>query len=325
MITTVVVPVDGSTTAEQALEPAARLALRLHATLEVVQVFDPAVKNPIVTGAPPIDMRLERDLRANAQKYIVGLAERARNGGGLRVETKLLEGKVTDTLIEYLRSLYNPLVVMTTHGRTGIRRAILGSVTDALVRSLTVPVLTIRAKGDEEVRVAPDFKRVLVPIADGEFGKEITETALDIFGTDHIEYVLFNAVVPMPLIPGPGEPLVIPPPVDTHRQADAAHNLLDILGAPMRARGANVRTHVVVDDSPSEAILNVVKEENPDVVCMATHGYRGLTRIVLGSVAQNVLHHSPVPVLLVRPHETDTAMDEAAREPSHARVESPEQ
>jgi nucleotide-binding universal stress UspA family protein len=314
VIKTIVVPLDGSVLAEQALEPAHYLAHRLHATIEVVQVFEPEVETPFVSGAPPIDMRLESDLRNEALAYVESVAEREGRAGDVRITAKLLEGDAVETLAAHVAALDHPLVVMTTHGRSGIRRVLLGSVTDALIRSATVPVLAIRAKKKAEAPVATRFGRVLVPIAGADFGTDIGERTSDVFGTRDVEYILLHAVIPAPLIPPVPDAAIVPPVLDLDAEEEAARNLLDALADPLRARGAHVRTRVVIDVDPGHAILDAVTEVSSDVISMATHGYRGIKRLVLGSVADNVLHHAPVPVLLVRPPESAELMDDEEAE-----------
>lgn len=313
MINMIVVPLDGSRLAEQALEPALYLAHRLHAAIEVVHVFEPSVKSPYASGAPPIDTRLDADLREEARAYIDSVAERERKAGDVRVTAKLLEEPVVETLAAHLAALDHPLIVMTTHGRSGIGRALLGSVTDALVRSATVPVLAIRARKESDGRVATRFGRVMVPIAGADFGTDMGERTADVFGTRDVEYVLVHAVIPAPLVPPP-DPSMIPPVLDLEAEEEASRNLLDALADPLRARGAHVRTRVVIDVDPAHAILDAVNEAGADAISMATHGYRGIKRLVLGSVANKVLRHSPVPVLLVRPPESAELMDDEEAE-----------
>jgi nucleotide-binding universal stress UspA family protein len=314
VIKTIVVPLDGSVLAEQALEPAHYLAHRLHATIEVVQVFEPEVETPFVSGAPPIDMRLDADLRNEALAYVESVAEREGRAGDVRMTAKLLEGDAVETLAAHLAALDHPLVVMTTHGRSGIGRVLLGSVTDALIRSATVPVLAIRVKKKAEAPVATRFGRVLVPIAGADFGTDIGERTSDVFGTKDVEYILLHAVIPAPLIPPVPDAAIVPPVLDLDAEEEAARNLLDALADPLRARGAHVRTRVVIDVDPAHAILDAVTDVSSDVISMATHGYRGIKRLVLGSVADNVLHHAPVPVLLVRPPESAELMDDEEAE-----------
>jgi nucleotide-binding universal stress UspA family protein len=310
VIGTIVVPLDGSPLSERALAPAHYLASRLHAAMEVVHVFEPEVTAPYVSGAPPFDMRLDAELRREAKAYVDRIAESERSAGDVPVRATLLHGPVVETLAAHLAEHHHALAVMMTHGRSGIERVLLGSVTDALVRSATAPVLAIRATKETDAPVASRFGRVLVPIAGADFGADMVERVADVLGATNAEYVLFHAVVPAAVIALP-DPAFFPPALDVNAEQEAARTFLDSLAAPLRARGAEVRTRVVVDVDPAHAILGAVNETRADAISMATHGYRGVERLVLGSVAAKVLRHSPVPVLLVRPPESAESMDNA--------------
>jgi nucleotide-binding universal stress UspA family protein len=318
VINMIVVPLDGSRLAEQALEPAQFLALRLHAAIEVVQVFEPSVPAMYGAGALPIDPRLDAELRQEAAAYIDSIAARERIPRGARVTAKLLEGPAVETLAAHLVALDHPLVVMMTHGRSGIGRVLLGSVTEALVRSTTVPVLAIRARTESEAPVATRFGRVLVPIAGGDFGTDMGDRTADVFGTANVEYVLLHAVIPAPLI-APLDPAIPPPVPVVDAEADTAHELLDGLADRLRARGAQVRVRVLIDVDPAHAIREAANEASADVISMATHGYHGIKRLVLGSVADTVLRHATVPVLLVRPPEPGDSMHHEEAERAAAR------
>jgi nucleotide-binding universal stress UspA family protein len=319
VISLIVVPLDGSPLAEQALEPAHYLAQRLHADIEVVQVFEPSADPPhYPLGASTLDTRLDIELRAQAKAYIESVAEREQAAGGVRVTGKLLDGPVVETLAKHVAALDRPLVVMTTHGRSGLGRALLGSVTVELVRTASVPVLTIRARKGSEVPTSVGFGRVLVPIAGPDFGADMGERTADIFGTDAVEYVLLHAILPVPLV-APMDPSIPPVLPDLSTEEEAANKLLDSLAARLRARGAHVRTHVVFDADATHAILQAVNEAGADTVSMATHGHRGIKRLVLGSVADKVLRHSPVPVLVLHPPEPIESKDHEEAERVAAR------
>ena len=300
VINVIVVPLDGSALAEQALQPAYYLAHRLHAAVEIVHVYEPTLKVRYASGAPPIDTRFDAELRQAAVAYLDAIFEREVEAADMTVSTKLLEGPVVKTLAAHVAALDRPLVVMTTHGRSGIGRALVGSVAEWLVRSATVPVLAIRARTASEPAIASRFGRVLVPIAGAEFGTHIVERTAGIFGTSEVEYVLFHAVLPVPIL-NAADPAIIPSLVDMDAEKKAANDLLADLSEPLRARGARVTTLIVIDANPASAIRAAASDTNADVISMATHGHRGVKRLVLGSVADSVLRHATVPLLLVRP------------------------
>ena len=305
MIDLIVVPLDRSDFAEQAIQPASYLAHRLRVAMELVHVVEP-LDGPYAVDSPVL-LRHKADLEREAMGYLQAVAEREGQGGEVAVRTTVLEGPVVEALSAHLVELEQPLAVMTTHGRSGLGRALLGSVMDALVRSTTAPVLAIRVRHQAAAAAASRFGRILVPIEGADFGAGIAERAADTFGIAGVEYHLMHAALPVPVLPPP-DPVLVPPVQDLDTVTDVASDMLETLAGPLRARGAHVRTRVVIDPDPSHAILEEVKESGADAIGMATHGRRGIRRLVLGSVAGKVLRHALVPVLLFRPPEAGDSM-----------------
>ncbi len=142
----ILVPVDGSATSRRGLEEAARLAKSLQAQLRLLHVVDESALtlNPEVTTAttPLID-----EFVAGGKEVLRSGLELAQ-GLGVTAETVLYEnlsGRVADLILQEAKKWGADLVVMGTHGRRGLRHAVLGSDAEAVVRSSTVPVLLVRA------------------------------------------------------------------------------------------------------------------------------------------------------------------------------------
>jgi len=143
---TVVVPVDGSTLAEGALPEAVRFARALGASLMLVQALAGDIDyylHPESFGGAARDRAEE--LEGQAQDYLAALAERVRNMGATSVETQLLHGDPATVLVDCLSTLPGHLVVMTTHGRSGLGRWVLGSIAGRLARHNDGPVLILPA------------------------------------------------------------------------------------------------------------------------------------------------------------------------------------
>ena len=144
----ILVPVDGSETAQRGLEEAIRLSKALGASVHLVHIVDetPLAMNPEtgVAAAPLVADFLE------GGKQIVEEARAYASTQGVRVDTALHEnftGRIADRILEEARKSGAELIVMGTHGRRGIRHAVLGSDAEAVLRGSTVPVLLVRAPG----------------------------------------------------------------------------------------------------------------------------------------------------------------------------------
>ena len=148
-ITKILVPVDFSPHAERAFGYEMALARRLGAQLALVHV----VEDPFTTGAwnaeiyVPNVAELLQNVIAGAERQITTLRERA-SAQGLTVTTAVITGRPAPSIIEHAASEGCDLIVMGTHGRTGLSHVVMGSVTERVLRKASCPVLTVRAKAD---------------------------------------------------------------------------------------------------------------------------------------------------------------------------------
>jgi nucleotide-binding universal stress UspA family protein len=138
MYDTVLFPSDGSEGAEAALEHAIDLAGRYDATLHVLYVADTNRDSVTVLGTDVVDA-----LVAKGEEMVAETAARA-EAAGLDVVTAVVQGGPSETILDYVADRGVDVVVMATHGRRGLDRLLLGSVTERVVRSADVPVLTVR-------------------------------------------------------------------------------------------------------------------------------------------------------------------------------------
>ena len=144
----ILVPLDGSTLAEAALAPAAALAGLFEAELVLVQIVPPLTAGSFlpVTFAAGYDRDAVALQRKQAQDYLEGLGEDLR-GRGTRVRTTVVVGhNVGEALIDLAHPERIDLIAIATHGRSGVRRLVLGSVADKLIRAAGPPVLVVRPR-----------------------------------------------------------------------------------------------------------------------------------------------------------------------------------
>jgi nucleotide-binding universal stress UspA family protein len=148
-LTRIVVPLDGSELAEQAMPVAASLAADLGVPVHLMRVLDvDALRATVQAGihAAAAYMRSHGEIQHHAEEYLAEQTQQLRNRD-LALTTEVLTGSPAVTLLDAIRPV--DLVVMTTHGRGGVRRWLLGSVADKLVRAAAAPVLLVPASGPE--------------------------------------------------------------------------------------------------------------------------------------------------------------------------------
>jgi nucleotide-binding universal stress UspA family protein len=201
---------------------------------------------------------------------------------------------VPERLVAYAEDQDIDLVVMGTHGRRGMRRMLLGSVTEEVVRRVPCPVFTIQADADEGPAEA--VRRILVPVDFSEAAETAVRHATEIAQTYGAEVHLLHVVEEVVYPSAYGiEPALFP--------GD------EVVARVEKTLGEMARTdvgyeHVQVSATIGYApmtILDYVQENQIDLVVIATHGRAGLDRMLLGSVAERVIRQSPVPVFVVKP------------------------
>jgi nucleotide-binding universal stress UspA family protein len=149
----ILVPLDGSPLAEQALPHAVEIArafgarLTLFSVVESYQLYpQPGVIGPVLSVQFNIDEETSK-----TSEYLRGLADKLR-ADGIDVVVEVRQGDPAAEICDYAKSIGADLIVMSTHGRSGIRRWVYGSVADRILRSANVPVLLVRALTDEEAQ-----------------------------------------------------------------------------------------------------------------------------------------------------------------------------
>jgi nucleotide-binding universal stress UspA family protein len=307
MLQRILVPLDGSPFAEEALPAAIHLARRDAAQLDLVMVQEPPMPLARTGGAPVRDPALDEELYRQARAYLEELSGRMDPGDRTRVATALLSGRTVETLLDRIQARAVDLVVMTTHARGGVSRAWVGSVADGLVRRAPVPLLLLRPA--EEAGVAPEngrFMRVLLPLDGTPEGERIIEPAIEVAGSRDVHYTLLRVLASgqsgfSEVLPRRGRAPT------TRAQRATVEALLESTAETLRARGLEVQVQTVTQDAPARGILEYAVENGIDLVAMTTRSKGGLERWFLGSVADKVLRASAHPLLLLNPAPASSA------------------
>lgn len=158
------------------------------------------------------------------------------------------------------------------------------------------------------------YKRALVPLDGSSVAETIIPFIVDIAGPLDLEVVLLRVVEPIPPVVIEGSPHIEVEDIET-RRTDAEEYLAP-LAVELRNKGVRVESRVR-RGNPADAIVAAARETGADLIAMSTHGRGGLGRLVFGSVAQAVLRHVDMPVLLMRATEAQVAR-RPVREAEHA-------
>ena len=239
-------------------------------------------------------------LRQRAEVYLTARAAALREAG-LDVAIIVRDGSPAEQIIAEAEHDHDTLIALATHGYSGLRRWALGSVADKVLHAATSPVFLLRAVAQPPAGVRP-WKRILAPLDGLALAEQVLPLAIELASRARAELMLLHVAVPLiDYVPGLS-PFSRPIPPSIAFPELLREQAQQQLAATINRFGTHdvVITPVVLFGYPAEAIVDAAIDYQTDLIVMATHGYSGLRRWALGSVADKVLHASPVPLLLVR-------------------------
>lgn len=282
----ILVPLDGSKTAESVLPYVKYLAKRFGSEVEVLGV-----------GIGRKDRRVNRLLG----DYIESTTSNLRDEK-IEAAPVIIYGSAADKILSYSKQNDSDLIIMATHGRSGVTRWWIGSVADKIVSQAITPVLLIPSKKQKAAQVKKgdvSISKILVPLD----GSDTGQAALD-----HVELVARETNASVHLIqvispPGAMETSVFGNAEwDSFFKAmqDTANDYLRSIIDGLKAKGITAKYDIVIGD-PAHQIIKSAAKDKVDLVAMSTHGRTGIARWVIGSVADRVLHGARMPMWLVRP------------------------
>ena len=311
MFTRILVPLDGSQLSEVALPHALHLAQIFHSKLVLIQVLEASSGAEGGDLIEPLSWQIQK---AESDLYLRGIVTRL-GEIGLDVEYQILEGRTPETIVQYAQNNAVDLVVMSSHGYSGLSRWNISSVISKVIEKVYLPVLVIRAYlALEDTGTEVHYKKILVPFDLSKRAECSLPIAITIAQADEGELVLVH------VLRRPEVMTSTPESVELNRLADeyvtlsqtATSSYLDEMcermPVPCRAR-------LVQNDSIPRALHEVVDQEAADLVIFCAHGQAGQADWPYGSVSRNYIEQGTRPVLvlqdiphtLVRPSKTELA------------------
>ena len=306
MYTRILVSLDGSDTAEKVLPYASSLAAGLSLPLTLALVVEPSHPsigshlNPMIHAHETTEHRL-----GHAEEYLETVSERLR-GEGITVSRVTPQGDPAMMIVEEAEKDDGTLIAMASHGRAGLARWWLGSVTDKVLHLTSHPLLIIRSTQQADGGLG-GLEGMVVPVD----GSELAEQSLP-----HASYVAKGLALPVALArvtPSSAEyyramavgpmdgPPRIPPYESFAAEVEAeAQAYLDLVSQRLQSEGVTSVERHLLQGAPAECIIDLAAESPHRLVAITTHGRSGMGRLVLGSVAERVVRQSGAPVLLVR-------------------------
>jgi len=309
MLRNILVPLDGSTFGEQALPLALSIAGRAGAILHLLHVHRPL--EATYAEMQVFDATLNQQIRDREKAYLQATSAAVRAVAKTQVTALCKDGDIATTIKEHIENSAVDLVVMMTHGRGPMGRFWLGSTTDQLLRETPAPLLLVHPRDKEaDLGADVDFKHLLIPLDGTSLAEQILNpatTLAQLWGAPLTLLRVVKPVMPMNLPVGSaasfGEMahhMMERVDVLQEQLKKDTHSYLEQVAERLRGQGMTVDTQVAVEEQPGVAILQHAQPPI-DLIALETHGRRGLSRLILGSVADKVIRGAHVPVLVQRP------------------------
>lgn len=335
MFQRILVPLDGTEGSEHAIPIAARIAHASQATIVFIRVipslkevgaYAPAANEP--TTVPP--STFEKDLADAASYLSETIAAYAEDLQGIPTEMDLSFGAASPTIFSTAQLEHTDLIIMCSHGETGMKRSVFGSFAQQAVRHSPVPVLVLNEHG--VMLPPPDSPhplRILVALDGSALSEAALEPLAHLLAACTIPQrkgeIHLLRVVDLPPAPGKfGSQAFIPDSLleETRQEAETyLRTVADRLRTELLAGTTfTVTSSVAISTDVAGTIVKLAEQaeaaqptDQYDVIAMASHGRSGLKRLIMGSVTEHVLGATKLPLLIVRPSATEAKQDEGTK------------
>jgi nucleotide-binding universal stress UspA family protein len=292
----ILVPLDGSELAETALPYAAALAEALRTHLVLVTAWEGA-DTELAAVLPAVSIDIERSAQEHFDTYLEGI--RQRFGRADQTRTIVRSGDASDEILKAIDETGARMLVVATHGRSGMSRWLYGSTSGRLLRSCHVPVLAVGPHARPRSTGSAALNHLMVPLD----GSPLSEAALPVAQSLAKALGAKLSLVRAVRWAVQAYPYSLPdayiPQIDTEMEGGAKAYLRRHEEALKPSGDVDA---FVVRGSVADGLIEVVEKQNVDLVVMTTHARSGLTRTALGSTADRMLQ-GKAPVLLIQPDE----------------------
>jgi nucleotide-binding universal stress UspA family protein len=312
MFNRILVPLDGSPLAEQAIPHAELFARIFGASIIFLQVLEPVSYHENPQAIDPLKWQIRK---AEADMYLQGLALRVQKKlekeaanqnteEKSRVEYFIREGKTAENIIDFAHTENIDLLVISTHGASGLSRWNMSSITQKVINSVYLPTLIVRAYNPHPDETIAYYRRILLPFDSSRRAECSLSAGLELArgaGKDGEKSKLVLAAVIQP----PELPIPEPFPAEISQLMEQllqiSRQAVNRYLSEMKSRlPVECETSVVESASVTAAIHDLADQEDIDMVVICAHGYSGRIAWPYGTVARNYIEHGNKPVLIIQ-------------------------
>lgn len=278
MYSEILVPLDGSHLSEQVLPYVRMLAGSFGLPVQLFQAFGPVSEEL----ADPVHGRyldaVSASYRNAATDYLNGV-KKSLGGIGTPVTCTVREGRPAHLIVDEAEKTPGTLIAMSTHGRSGVSRWLMGSVTNKVLHATNAPILVVRASEAEYAAPPSDLTSIIVPLDGSLLAEESLSHATDLAKAMKLNVILAR--------------------VETDGEEVGDRYLHEVRERLAREGVTSVEKRVL-HGHPAVNLVDLAHDTRESLIAMTTHGRSGIGRWVMGSVTDRVVRHSGDPVLVIR-------------------------
>ncbi len=318
MFDPILVPLDGSLLAECVLPHAIAIARAFNARIILLRVLE---KNQANGSVQIFDLLNWQIKKTEAKLYLEKISARLLKSQ-LRIDATVLEGLVAESITEFAQSQGVKLIILSSHGRSGVSQWGVSSVAQKIILGAPTSVLIVRAHQPEVSGLKEQpYRQILVPL-DGSQRAEYALPLITLLARFHKSRTHILHVVKTPEMarhmPPTQEDIDLSKQIVARNREEAVHYLKQVKSRS-HLDGIDVQTHLITSDHAAVALHELVEQEHIDMVALNAHGYSGNNQWPYGSIVINFILYGKVPLLIVQdlpakkePILVDTATRERA-------------
>lgn len=300
MLKRILVPLDGSTLSESILPYVIALAKGTGSEVELINVVSDPMMD--VLGEAPVIWEEAPAIREAADNFARDYLSQKRGqleGLGVNVKTTMEHGRASDEILRFAETNAPDLIAMSTHGRSGLRRMLLGSVSGQVLRGVATPLLLVRPR-ENTVEPVATLSDMIIPLDMSPSGEGVLPTAIGLAKVLDLNVTLVMALPNASQFYSGTEPVVYPSNFLERAEAAIRDYLEETSKRISKESDLSVGWEALRGDA-GQAIVDYAKSVSNNLIAMSSHGRSAMGRLVLGSVSDRVIRTSGDPVLIVRP------------------------
>jgi len=318
MFDPILVPLDGSLLAECVLPHAVATARAFEAKVVLLRVLGQNQANDTTNLVNLVNWQIKK---TEAKLYLERVGTQLKKWG-LQTQTAVWEGLVAEWITEYAQAQKMKLIILSSHGQSGLSQWGISSVVQKIIYSAQTSLLIVRAHQPVASELAEQHYKQLLVALDGSQRAEYVLPMITLLARFHKAQIHIVHVVKAPEMarhmPLTREDVDLSNRIVTRNREEAA-NYLDQLQLRSPLDGINVQTHLLTSDNVATVLHRFVEQEHIDLVALSAHGYSGNNSWPYGSIVNNFIMYSKVPLLIVQdlpakhqPIQVDVAVRERA-------------